>query len=93
MLAEVEKLDLVGVGVLPGPMRKLLGVSQPFVGPRDFAGHVVGIQDSAVAEKALNALGAIPMPVPAGLRSMTSTPTSSSSRRSRETPMTPTRNT
>jgi len=65
MLAEVEKLDLVGVGVLPGPMRKLLGVSQPFVGPRDFAGHVVGIQDSAVAEKALNALGASPMPVPA----------------------------
>jgi TRAP-type C4-dicarboxylate transport system substrate-binding protein len=65
MLAEVESLDLVGVGVLPGPMRKVLGVSQPFVAPEDFDGQVVGLQDSAVAEDALSALGAIPRPVPA----------------------------
>jgi TRAP-type C4-dicarboxylate transport system substrate-binding protein len=65
MLAEVESLDLVGVGVLPGPMRKVLGVSQPFVDPDDFDGQVVGLQDSAVAKAALEALGAIPTPVPA----------------------------
>jgi TRAP-type transport system periplasmic protein len=65
MLAEVESLDLVGVGVLPGPMRKVLGVAQPFVAPEDFDGQVVGLQDSAVAEDALSALGAIPRPVPA----------------------------
>ena len=65
MLAEVKTLDLVGVGVLPGPMRKVLGVSQSFVAPEDFDGRVVGLQDSAVATKALNVLGAIPRPVPA----------------------------
>jgi len=65
MLKGVDELDLVGIGVLPGPMRKLLGVSQPFVVPDDFAGRVVGIQDSAVAAKTLDALGATPKPVPA----------------------------
>ena len=33
MLEGVGELDLVGIGVLPGPMRKLLGVSKPFVAP------------------------------------------------------------
>jgi TRAP-type C4-dicarboxylate transport system substrate-binding protein len=65
MLQAVDELDLVGIGVLPGPMRKVLGVSQPFVAPADFAGQVVGIQDSAVAEQTFDALGATPKPVPA----------------------------
>ena len=65
MLEGIDQLDLVGIGVLPGPMRKLLGVSQPFVRPRDFAGQVVGLQDSAVAQKTVKALGAAPRPVPA----------------------------
>ena len=65
MLKAVDELDLVGIGVLPGPMRKVLGVSQPFVAPADFAGQVVGIQDSAVAKQTFDALGATPKPVPA----------------------------
>jgi TRAP-type C4-dicarboxylate transport system substrate-binding protein len=65
MLKGIEQLDLVGIGVLPGPMRKLLGVSQPFVRPGDFVGRVVGLQSSAVAEKSLRALGATPRAVPA----------------------------
>ena len=56
MLEAVEELDLVGIGVLPGPMRKVLGVSRPFVAPSDFAGRVVGIQDSAVAKQTLAAV-------------------------------------
>jgi TRAP-type C4-dicarboxylate transport system substrate-binding protein len=64
MLEGVSELDLVGIGVLPGPMRKLLGVSKPFVRPRDFEGEVVGLQDSAVADMTLRALGATPRPVP-----------------------------
>jgi TRAP-type C4-dicarboxylate transport system substrate-binding protein len=64
MLEGVSELDLVGIGVLPGPMRKVLGVSKPFVRPGDFAGEVVGLQDSAVADSALRALGATPQPVP-----------------------------
>jgi TRAP-type transport system periplasmic protein len=65
MLEGVDQLDLVGIGVLPGPMRKLLGVSKPFLRPGDFAGQVVGLQDSAVADMTLRALGATPRPVPA----------------------------
>ena len=93
MLEGVGELDLVGIGVLPGPMRKLLGVSKPFVRPRDFAGQVVGLQDSAVADKTLRALGATPRLVPSRRSSTASTPTSSSSGRSRETPTTGARST
>lgn len=64
MLEGVEEIDLVGIAVLPGPMRKVLGVSKPFVKPTDFAGTIVGLQDSAVADKTLTALGATPRPVP-----------------------------
>ena len=32
MLAGVDDIDLVGIGVLPGPMRKVLGVDKPFLG-------------------------------------------------------------
>ena len=65
MLKSVDEMDLVGIGVLPGPMRKVLGVSQPFASPADFVGNVVGIQDSAVAKQTFDALGATPKPVPA----------------------------
>ncbi len=65
MLEAVDEPDLVGIGVLPGPMRKVLGVSRPFASPADFAGRVVGIQDSAVAKQTFDALGATPKPVPA----------------------------
>ena len=65
MLSDLGKLDLVGVGVLPGPMRKVLGIRKPFTKPGDFAGAVVGIQDSGVAEQTFHALGATAKPVPA----------------------------
>lgn len=64
MLAGLDKIDLVGIGVLPGPMFKTLGVSKPFVRPSDFAGTVIGIQDSALAEQIVLALGATPHAVP-----------------------------
>ena len=31
MLAGLDTIDLAGIGILPGPMRKMLGVSHPFV--------------------------------------------------------------
>ena len=58
MLAGLEKIDLVGVGVLPGPLRKVLGVTSTFVTPHDFVGKVVGIPDSALAQQTIEALGA-----------------------------------
>ena len=37
--AASRRIDLVGIGVLPGPMRKVLGVTKPFLTPADFAGR------------------------------------------------------
>lgn len=64
MMAGVEDLGLVGVGVLPGPMRKVLGIGGAFVAPGDFAGAVVGMQDSALAEETFRTLGATAKAVP-----------------------------
>jgi TRAP-type C4-dicarboxylate transport system substrate-binding protein len=66
MLAGLEQLDLLGVGVLPGPMRKVLGVDKAFTEPVDFAGEVVGMQDSKVTELSFAALGATTKPLPSG---------------------------
>ena len=68
MLSGLDKLDLVGIGVLPGPMRKVLGIREPFTKPGDFAAAVVGIQDSGVADQTFHALGATAKPVPAGTK-------------------------
>ncbi len=58
MLAGLEDIGLAGIGVLPGPMRKILGIDDSFVVPADFRGAVVGIQQSGVAELTMAALGA-----------------------------------
>jgi TRAP-type C4-dicarboxylate transport system substrate-binding protein len=64
MLEGLKTADLVGVGVLPGPMRKILGVSGPLQSPADFEGKVIGLQDSALSDATLQALGATPKPAP-----------------------------
>src|SRR4051812_14530165 len=64
MLSGVAKAGVVGVAVLPGPMRKLLGLTRPLRRPADFAGQVIGLQDSAQSAATLKALGATPQPVP-----------------------------
>jgi hypothetical protein len=64
MLKGLTDIDLVGIGALPGPMRKILGISEPFVEPSDFVGKTVGLQDSALAADTLKALGATPRGVP-----------------------------
>ena len=51
MLDDVERLGLVGLGVLPGPLRKVLGVSKALTGPSDFAGTRVGLQPLAGRER------------------------------------------
>jgi TRAP-type C4-dicarboxylate transport system substrate-binding protein len=66
MLRGLDEIDLVGIGVLPGPMRKILGISEPFVEPADFAGKTIGLQDSALAADTLKALGATPRVAPSG---------------------------
>jgi TRAP-type C4-dicarboxylate transport system substrate-binding protein len=64
MLARLELDGITGLAVLPGPMRKLLGATKPYVNPSDFVGEAIGIQASEVADETLTALGATPTPLP-----------------------------
>jgi TRAP-type C4-dicarboxylate transport system substrate-binding protein len=57
MLAGLKPLDVVGLGILPGPMRKPLGVSR-LVLPADYRGKTLAYSRSRVAEETLRALGA-----------------------------------
>lgn len=65
MLDDLKPLDVVGLGILPGPLRKAIGVS-PLLRPEDYRGVTVAIQRSQVAEQTLLALGARPNAVSAG---------------------------
>ena len=85
MLAGVDSLGVVGLAVLPGPMRKILGVDHPFIAPDDFAGQVVGIQQSQVADLTMAALGAPAEWSRVAPSSSVSTATSSSSALSQAT--------
>lgn len=72
MLSEVGASGVTGVALLPGPLRRMLGISKPFHSASDFRGARVGIQASGIAEATLRALGATAVarpatPQPAGL--------------------------
>jgi TRAP-type transport system periplasmic protein len=64
MLAGLDRLGVVGLGILPGPMRKPMGVS-PLVAPQDYRGKTLAIARSQVAVEALGALGARAAEIPA----------------------------
>ncbi|HEU0336794.1 MAG TPA: hypothetical protein VFR43_09585 [Gaiellaceae bacterium] len=58
MLAGVEPLGLVGVALLPGELRRPLGLTRALVGPADYAGAAIGIRPAGVARATFAALGA-----------------------------------
>jgi TRAP-type transport system periplasmic protein len=66
MLRGVEELGVVGIGVLPGPIRRLLGVSHPFLQPSDFDGQVIGGAENELSVRTFQALGATLEALPAG---------------------------
>jgi TRAP-type C4-dicarboxylate transport system substrate-binding protein len=66
MLEALEPLGLIGLGVLPGPLRKLLAAERPVRRPADFAGLTIGLNRSQLGERALRALGAVPLTVRGG---------------------------
>lgn len=61
MLAGLDRLDLVGLAILPGKLRKPFGVRRVFKNPDDFRGARVGIRPGRVAELTLRALDAFPV--------------------------------
>jgi len=61
MLTGVSQLGLVGVGLLPGPMRQPDGITRRLVKVADFRGARIGISRSVVSQRAMRALGADPV--------------------------------
>jgi TRAP-type C4-dicarboxylate transport system substrate-binding protein len=59
MLPDVAGDGIVAIGVLPGPLRTLIGLRNPLVKPADLSGKRIGVQ-GAVAAETLRALGANP---------------------------------
>jgi TRAP-type C4-dicarboxylate transport system substrate-binding protein len=66
MLRGLRPLGLVGVGVLPGQLPRPLGVRRPLLGPSDFAGARIGVQQSLVGDETLRMLGARPQGIAGG---------------------------
>ena len=60
MLSGVERGGLVGVALLPGPLRRPLGITRALVGPSDYRGATIGVRPAALAGEALRALGSKP---------------------------------
>lgn len=58
MLAGVEALGLVGVALLPGELRRPLGLTRALVRPADYTGATIGIRPADVARATFGALGA-----------------------------------
>ena len=69
-LAELRRLGLVGIGILPGPMRRPLGLGHRLAAPDDFMGLTIGVQQSRVADAPMRTLGARPLRLPAEIPSL-----------------------
>ena len=67
MLEELQPLGLVGIGILPGPIRRPLGAAHRLAAPRDFRGLTIGTQQSRVADATVRALGARSRRLPAAV--------------------------
>ena len=71
MLDELRSVGLVGIGILPGPIRRPLGVAHRLAKAGDFTGLTIGTQQSRVADATMRALGATPRRLPATVHSLT----------------------
>ena len=63
MLGGLKPAGVIGLGILPGPLRQPLGVA-PLVTPQDYAGATIALQRSQVGARTLAALGAHGKPLP-----------------------------
>jgi TRAP-type C4-dicarboxylate transport system substrate-binding protein len=58
MLEGVERIGLFGVAVVPGALRRPLGVSRPLVGLADYEGATIGMGPGRVAQETFRVLKA-----------------------------------
>jgi TRAP-type transport system periplasmic protein len=58
MMEGLTPLNLTGIGVLPGPMRRPAGITRSLLGPADYRGGRLGFSPSDVGDRSLRALGA-----------------------------------
>lgn len=58
MLAGLNRAGVVGLAVLPGPLRRPLGLSRALAGPSDYRGATIAIRKGGVARGTFRALGA-----------------------------------
>jgi hypothetical protein len=63
MLADLDDVGVVGLGILADGLRKPIGVDGPIVGPADWQGIAFGTFKSETQERAIRALGASPQVV------------------------------
>src|SRR5262249_23849399 len=57
-LAGVERKGVIGIALLPGRLRRPLGITRPLVRPRDYRGAKIGIRLGKDAKATFDALGA-----------------------------------
>ncbi|HVF79099.1 MAG TPA: TRAP transporter substrate-binding protein DctP, partial [Solirubrobacteraceae bacterium] len=67
MLDGLDDAGVVGLGILPGPLRKPLGVAR-LRRPADYAGKTIAFQGSGVTRQTLHALGARGAQIPSAGR-------------------------
>ena len=58
MLAGLRPAGLVGLAILPGALRRPLGIVRPLLSVSDYRGARIGIRSSLLTEETLHALGA-----------------------------------
>jgi hypothetical protein len=64
MLAGLGKAGLVGLAILPGPLRRPMGFSKPLLSLADYRRARIGVRPSLVTEETVRALGARPVVLP-----------------------------
>jgi TRAP-type C4-dicarboxylate transport system substrate-binding protein len=67
MLEQLRPQGLVGIGILPGSIRRPLGIAHPLAAPSDYKGLRIGTQQSRMADATLRTLGARPQRLPAAV--------------------------
>lgn len=61
MLGGLTSAGLVGIGVLPGPIRLPNGITRRMLGPASYTGARIAFNASPISERALKTVGAVPV--------------------------------